>query len=156
MTVVAIFLIDKVGRRPLLMASAGGMVVAHLGLAIAFRMTPVPGGLIVGLMLLCVASFAVGLGPGVWVVLSEIFPTRIRGRALSVATFCLWVANFIVSQTFPMMEDNAWLVAHFNRAFPFYVYSTFCVVLVLLVWRLVPETKGRSLEEIERSWTAPQ
>ena len=86
-------------------------------------------------------------------ILSEIFPNSIRGRAMSLATFALWTANFIVSQTFPMMDDNAWLIERFNHGFPFYVYAVFCVVLVLVVWLGVPETKGRSLEEIENHWT---
>jgi hypothetical protein len=76
----------------------------------------------------------------------------VRGRALGLATFCLWTANFIVSQTFPMMDDNPWLVAKFNHAFPFYVYAAFCGVLVIVVARWVPETKGKTLEEIERGW----
>ncbi|MGC4056300.1 MAG: MFS transporter, partial [Paludibaculum sp.] len=91
-TIVALWLIDKLGRRPLLMYSAGGMVIAHGGLAFAFLQSPPNAILVMALMILCTASFAVGLGPGVWVVLSEIFPTRIRGRAMSIATVALWVA----------------------------------------------------------------
>ncbi len=154
-TVVAIWSVDIWGRKPLMVVGAAGMGVCLLALGVCAQLGLLAVWVLV-FVLGYIACFALSVGPVTWVLLSEIFPTRIRGRALSVATFCLWVANFIVSQTFPMMEDNAWLVAHFNRAFPFYVYSTFCVVLVLLVWRLVPETKGRSLEEIERSWTAPQ
>jgi SP family xylose:H+ symportor-like MFS transporter len=88
-----------------------------------------------------------------WVILSEIFPTQIRGRAMGIATICLWLANFVVSQTFPMMNDSDWLVERFHYAFPFWIYAAFCAVLVVLVWRVLPETKGKSLEEIERSWT---
>jgi SP family xylose:H+ symportor-like MFS transporter len=80
------------------------------------------------------------------------FPNSIRGRAMSLATFGLWTANFIVSQTFPMMDKNPWLISRFNHGFPFYVYAAFCVVLVVVVWLGVPETKGRSLEEIETHW----
>ena len=80
-----------------------------------------------------------------------------RGRALGLATFFLWMADYVVTQTFPMMDaKDSWFVQHFNHAFPFYIYAAFCVVLVLVVWRLVPETKGRSLEEIERSWQAAE
>lgn len=99
-----------------------------------------------------IACFAMSVGPVTWVILSEIFPTKIRGRALAVATFWLWVANGIVSQTFPMMDENLWLVAHFGHGFPFLLYAAFCVVLVGVVIALVPETKGRTLEEIERQW----
>ena len=76
-----------------------------------------------------------------------------RGRALGLATFFLWLADYVVTQTFPIMDaKDSWFVAKFNHAFPVYIYAAFCLVLVLLVWRLVPETKGRSLEEIEQSW----
>jgi len=86
------------------------------------------------------------------VILSEIFPTRIRGVAMAIATVCLWIANLLVSQTFPMMAENAWLLERFHQAFPFWLYGAFCVVLLLFVVRYVPETKGKSLEEIEKMW----
>jgi MFS transporter, SP family, xylose:H+ symportor len=70
-----------------------------------------------------------------------------------LATFALWTANFIVSQTFPMLDDNPWLMARFHHGFPFYVYGLFCAVLVAVVCLFLPETKGRSLEEIEALWT---
>ena len=98
------------------------------------------------------ACFALSVGPVTWVILSEIFPTGIRGRAMAIATVCLWVANFVVIQTFPMMDENPWLVERFHHAFPFWLYAAFCVVSVVFVWRFVPETKGKTLEEIERSW----
>ena len=84
--------------------------------------------------------------------MSEIFPTKVRGRALAVATFALWVANYIVSQSFPMMDENPLLVSLFNHGFPFLIYALFCIVLLVVMIFLVPETKGRSLEEIERMW----
>ncbi len=71
---------------------------------------------------------------------------------MAVASFCLWTANFVVSQTFPMMDKNETLVAKFNHGFPFWIYAGFCVVLFIVVWRWVPETKGHSLEEIEKQW----
>jgi SP family xylose:H+ symportor-like MFS transporter len=71
---------------------------------------------------------------------------------MAIATVCLWLADFVVTQTFPMMDESAWLVEVFHRAFPFLVYAFFCVASVLFVWRYVPETKGKTLEEIERSW----
>jgi len=87
------------------------------------------------------------------VILSEIFPTAVRGRALGLATFFLWVADYAVTQTFPMMDAKGqWLVRHFNHAFPFYLYAAFCAALVGVVWRFVPETKGRTLEQIELGW----
>jgi MFS family permease len=92
------------------------------------------------------------VGPVTWVILAEIFPTRIRGRAMAIATVCLWVANLVVAQTFPWLDQEEWLVAHLHHAAPFWLYGLFCLVSVVLVWRVVPETKGKSLEEIERYW----
>ena len=75
-------------------------------------------------------------------------------RERSIATVCLWIANFVISQTFPMMMDEGtWLVARFHHAFPFYVYGSFCVLAIVFMLCCVPETKGRTLEEIERGWT---
>jgi SP family xylose:H+ symportor-like MFS transporter len=99
-----------------------------------------------------IACFALSVGPVTWVILSEIFPTRIRGRAMAIATVCLWIANYIISQTFPMMDDNAWLIDKFRHAFPFWLYGAFCVTLLIFVSRFVPETKGKTLEEIEKHW----
>ena len=105
-------------------------------------------------IILYIACFGLSVGPVVWVILAEIFPTAVRGRALGLATFFLWTADYIVTQTFPMMDaKGSWFAARFNHGFPFYVYAFFCVLLVLLVWRLVPETKGRSFGEIEKCWT---
>ena len=92
------------------------------------------------------------MGPVVWVVLSEIFPTRIRGRAMGLATISLWGANLVVSQTFPMLNENPWLMEVFNRSFPFWVYGSLCVVTVIFVLRMIPETRGKPLEEIEKMW----
>jgi MFS family permease len=99
-----------------------------------------------------IASFAVSVGPVTWVILSEIFPTKIRGRAMAIATVLLWVANFVISQTFPMLDADPWLQAHFRHAFPFFLYGSFSVLAIVFMWRYVPETKGRTLEEIERWW----
>jgi MFS family permease len=100
-----------------------------------------------------IACFALSVGPVTWVILSEIFPTRIRGRAMAVATICLWIANYLVSQTFPMMDkQGSWLVQTFHHGFPFWIYGAFCVGLLFCVRAFVPETKGKTLEEIERHW----
>jgi sugar porter (SP) family MFS transporter len=150
-TLVAIWTVDRWGRRPLMLIGATGMGLGLVAMGVGAQT-----GQVAGWMLICIlgyiACFAVSVGPVTWVLLSEIFPTSIRGRAMSLATLSLWSANFVVSQTFPMMDQHAGLVARFNHGFPFYVYAGFCVVLVGVVWRWVPETKGRSLEEIERSW----
>lgn len=150
-TVVAIGTVDRWGRKPLMIAGAAGMGLSLLALGLGAHLRSVSVFMLV-FVLGYIACFAVSVGPVTWVLLSELFPTRLRGRALSVATFWLWTANFVVSQTFPMLDENPWLVARFNHGFPFYIYALFCVVLAVLVWRWVPETKGRTLEEIERWW----
>ncbi|MCB1128251.1 MAG: sugar porter family MFS transporter, partial [Verrucomicrobiae bacterium] len=149
-TVFAIVTVDRLGRKPLMVVGAAGMGACLVGMGIVAQSGAL-GVWVLGFILGYIACFAMSVGPVTWVILSEIFPTRLRGRALGVATLFLWSANFAVSQTFPMMDENSWLVARFKHAFPFYVYAGFCVVLVGLVACFIPETKGRTLEEIERS-----
>jgi sugar porter (SP) family MFS transporter len=152
-TVVAIRTVDRLGRKPLMMLGSLGMGVClvALGLAASLQKTQI---WVLVFILGYIASFALAVGPVTWVILSEIFPTRIRGRAMAVATVCLWTANFIVSQTFPMMDQNPWLLERFHHGFPFFLYAAFCAVTLGLVWRWVPETKGKTLEEIEKFWVA--
>lgn len=151
-TVVAIRTVDRLGRKPLMIIGSSGMGLTLLGMAAAayFERTDI---WVLVFILGYIGCFALSVGPVTWVILSEIFPTRIRGRAMAIATVCLWLADFVVTQSFPMMDENARLVAMFHRAFPFLLYAFFCVVSVVFLWRWVPETKGKTLEEIERSWT---
>jgi SP family xylose:H+ symportor-like MFS transporter len=150
-TIIAIWTVDKLGRRPLMMIGSAGMGISLLamGLAAYFQRTELWMLLFI---LGYIACFALSVGPVTWVILSEIFPTRIRGRAMGIATVCLWIANYIISQTFPMMDENQWLLARFHHAFPFWVYGAFSVVLLVFVCMFVPETKGKTLEEIEKHW----
>jgi SP family xylose:H+ symportor-like MFS transporter len=150
-TVVAIWTVDRLGRKPLMMIGSIGMglCLTAMGVAAYFQQTAI---WLLVFILGYIACFALSVGPVTWVILSEIFPTRIRGRAMAIATICLWIANYVVSQTFPMMDKNPWLVDRFNHGFPFLVYAVFCVILAGLVWWFVPETKGKSLEQIERFW----
>ncbi len=150
-TVLAIWTVDRLGRRPLMIVGAAGMGLCLTAIGLAASAQAIGGWLLV-FMLGYIACFAMSVGPVTWVILSEIFPTRIRGRAMAIAAFCLWVANFAVSQTFPMMDGNPWLVERFHHGFPFWIYAGFCLVLVVVMIRLVPETKGRSLEELESLW----
>lgn len=153
-TIIAIRTVDRIGRKPLMMIGAAGMCVALVAMGLSAQFQVISFWVLL-CILAYIACFALSVGPVTWVILSEIYPTRIRGRALSVATFFLWSANFVVSQTFPMMDENPALVSQFNHGFPFYVYAAFCVVLVFTVWKFFPETKGHSLEEIERFWDIP-
>lgn len=150
-TIVAIRSVDRLGRKPLMIAGAAGMGFSLVAMGLAAQFGVVSLWVLL-FILAYIACFALSVGPVTWVLLSEIYPTRIRGRALSVATLFLWSANFVVSQTFPMMDENPALISMFNHGFPFYVYAAFCVALVMTVWRGVPETKGHSLEEIEGFW----
>jgi sugar porter (SP) family MFS transporter len=155
-TVVAILTVDRWGRRPLMILGTAGMGASLLAMgAMAQRTTDAGSGgaWMLLLIVLYIAAFGLSVGPVTWVILSEIFPTVVRGRALGLATFFLWVADYAVTQTFPMMDAKGqWLVRHFNHAFPFYLYAAFCAALVGVVWRFVPETKGRTLEQIELGW----
>jgi len=150
-TIIAIWTVDKIGRKPLMMIGSAGMGLSLLGMGLMayFQKTDLS---VLLFILGYIACFALSVGPVTWVILSEIFPTRIRGRAMAIATVCLWMANYVVSQTFPMMDENSWLLDKFHHAFPFWVYGVFCIVLITFVWKYVPETKGKTLEEIEKHW----
>jgi len=155
-TLVAIATVDHWGRKPLMLIGTTGMGLSLVAMGVlAQRMTDptaVSGSMLV-FIIIYIACFGLSVGPVTWVILSEIYPTAVRGRALGLATFFLWLADYAVTQTFPIMDaPSSWFVRNFNHAFPFYIYAAFCVVLVLVVWWWVPETKGRSLEEIEQSW----
>jgi sugar porter (SP) family MFS transporter len=144
-TLVAIWVVDRGGRKPLLLAASAAMGVSLLLLGGGFRWELSPGWIFV-LTLAYVASFAIAMGPVVWVVLSEIFPTRTRGRAMGVATVCLWIACFAVSQAVPSMFEQI------GKAATFWGFAVMCAVAFLFVLFVVPETKGKTLEEIEGSW----
>ncbi len=144
-TFAAIRLIDRVGRRPLLLAGSAVQVLALSGVGLAFGLK-LGGAFLLLPILLFIAAFAAGMGPVPWVVISEIFPTRIRGAAMAAATLVLWVADFAVAQTFPLLN------AGIGPARTFGIYAGCSLAGLLFVWKVVVETKGRSLEEIERAW----
>jgi len=146
LTLVAILVVDKLGRKPLLLIASAGMGISFVLTAIAFEFQFFSGTWILIFILLYIGFFALAMGPVIWVVLSEIFPTRIRGRAMSIATVFLWIACFVVSLTFPVLADK------FSEALNFIIYAFMCLVTFIFVWFVLPETKGKSLEEIERHW----
>ncbi|MBW4026224.1 MAG: sugar porter family MFS transporter [Acidobacteria bacterium] len=145
-TILALVLIERLGRKPLLMISSGVMAICQLALGAAFLLNPVPSALVLGAMLFCIASFAIGLGPCTWVLMAELLPTRVRGRAMSVANVALWSASFVLTVSFLTLSHAIGITGTFS------LYSMLCVLTFALVWRVVPETKGRSLEEIETLW----
>jgi len=148
-TILAIGVVDRLGRRPLMLIGASGMGIALTALGLAAYWQLFQWWALV-FVLGYIACFAMSVGPVTWVILSEIFPTQLRGRAMGIATICLWLANFVVSQTFPIMDKHPWLLVRFHHGFPFWVYAAFCALEVFVVWRYVPETKGKTLEQLER------
>ncbi|RKY11653.1 MAG: D-xylose transporter XylE [Planctomycetota bacterium] len=150
-TVIAIWTVDKIGRKPLMLIGSAGMGIALFAMGTAGYLQAT-GMWMLAFVLIYIASFALSVGPVTWVILSEIFPTKIRGRAMGIATICLWIANSIVSQTFPMMDENQFLIEKFHHGFPFFIYGIMCIVLIVFVKCIVPETKGKILEEIEKMW----
>ena len=150
-TVLAIMTVDKFGRKPLMMIGALGMAVAMFALGGAF-FTESLGMFAIICMLVYVASFAMSWGPVVWVLLSEIFPNKIRGRAMALAVAAQWVSNYLVSWTFPMMDKNSYLLETYHHGFAYWIYGLMGVLAMLFVWKFVPETKGKTLEEMENVW----
>ncbi|MBM7567563.1 sugar porter family MFS transporter [Paenibacillus sacheonensis] len=145
-TILSIWLIDKAGRKALLLVGSSLMTASLLAIGIVFHTGHATGSLVLVLMLVYVAAFAISLGPVVWVLLSEIFPNRIRGRATAIASMALWAADYAVSQSFPPLLDSA------GPAATYWIFGALSLVTVLFTWRFVPETKGKSLEEIEHLW----
>ena len=149
-TVVAIMTVDKFGRKPLMIIGSIGMAVSMIGLGFTFYSGHV-GILALIFMLTYTAAFAMSWGPVCWVLLAEIFPNSIRG-ALSIAVAAQWIANWIVSLTFPMLNDNVWLTQTFNHGFSYWIYGIMSILSAIFMWKFVPETKGRTLESIEELW----
>ncbi|MGA2674425.1 MAG: D-xylose transporter XylE [Terracidiphilus sp.] len=150
-TMVAILAVDRFGRRPLQIIGALVMAVSMISLGTNFWLGG-KGMVAIVCMLVYTAGFAVSWGPVTWVLLSEIFPNQIRGKAMAVAVASQWVANYLVSWTFPILDKNPYLVDHFKHGFAYWIYGAMSVLAALFMWRVVPETKGHSLEEIETVW----
>ncbi len=150
-TVIAILTVDRFGRRPLQVI--GGLIMAGSMTWLGIELWT--GGKGLGAliaMLVYTAGFAVSWGPVTWVLLSEIFPNQIRGKAMAVAVAVQWVANYLVSWTFPILNNNPYLVKHFHHGFAYWIYGVMSLLAAWFVWRRVPETKGRSLEQMEALW----
>jgi SP family xylose:H+ symportor-like MFS transporter len=150
-TVVAILTVDRFGRRPLQIVGALVMAVSMISLGTELWLGG-KGVLALICMLVYTAGFAVSWGPVTWVLLSEIFPNQIRGKAMAIAVAVQWIANYLVSWTFPILNSNPFLVRHFNHGFAYWIYGVMSILAALFVWRTVPETKGRSLEQMEALW----
>lgn len=149
-TVVAILSVDRFGRKKLMIIGALGMAASMFGLGMVFYLQKLGFGALI-FMLIYVASFAMSWGPVTWVLLSEIFPNSIKG-AMSIAVAAQWLANLFISTTFPMMNDSSFLTAYFHHGFAYWIYAGMGILAAIFMFRFVPETKGRTLEEIQKFW----
>jgi sugar porter (SP) family MFS transporter len=143
-TVIALATIDRYGRRPLLLAGTLGLALIYTVLGGCYRMH-VQGVFMLLLVLAAIACYAVSLAPVTWVVIAEIFPNRVRGSAMSVAVTALWLACFVLTYTFPLLNASV------GPAGIFWIFAAICLAGLAFVARSLPETRGRTLEEIESS-----
>ena len=150
-TFIAIYKVDSWGRKPLFLVGTLGMFCGLMVLGSTIY-TQQMGVISLIAILVFIGSFAMSMGPVVWVMLSEIFPNRIRSVAMSIAVAAQWLFNAIVANSFPVVNGSALNQQEFNGALPYFVFAFFCVVTMLFVWKLIPETKGKSLEEMEALW----
>jgi sugar porter (SP) family MFS transporter len=141
-SVVSMFFIDKVGRKPLMIIGSIGMSIAMFLLALTFISGHARGYFVLTCIMVYLAAFGFSLGPVVWVLIAEIFPNRVRSYAVAVVTFMLWGANFIVSLTFPYLLNSV-------QGYSFVIYGAMCVLCLFFVMRFLHETKGKTLEQIE-------
>jgi len=152
-TVLAIYTVDKFGRKPLMIIGSTGMAASMIALGFAFYFNQLGIAALI-FMLIYTAAFAMSWGPVCWVLLAEIFPNSIRS-VLSIAVAAQWIANWVVSLTFPIMNDNVWLTNKFHHGFSYWIYGIMGILSAIFMWKLVPETKGKTLEEIEKLWKKP-
>ena len=150
-TIIAIRKVDSYGRKPLMIIGAIGMSISMFSLGFAFY-SEVSGYVALFCMMIYVASFALSWGPVTWVLLSEIFPNNIRNKALAIAVAAQWASNYLVSATFPLMKDSTYLKETFNNGFAYWIYGLMSLLAVYFVFKFIPETKGKKLEEMESLW----
>lgn len=143
-TLVAIFTVDKFGRKPLLIIGSIGMAVGMFAIG-ALAYSQIIGISTLIFIVIYTAAFMMSWGPICWVLISEIFPNTIRGKAVAIAVAAQWIANFVVSSTFPMLEA-------FSITFTYVLYGVMSVLSAIFVWKMVPETKGKTLEDMSKLW----
>ena len=151
-TLVAVFTVEKWGRKPLLISGSIGMAIGAFGVALTFGKTGMEMVTMLSIMVYS-ASFMMSWGPICWVLIAEIFPNTIRGKAVAIAVAFQWIFNWIVSSSFvPMFNMRLGDDANFGHWFTYGLYGTICVIAAIFVWRLVPETKGKTLEQMSKLW----
>lgn len=155
-TFVAMATVDKLGRKPLIYIGSVGMILGFLILGGTLMSGNVGILSLIG-VLLFIASFAMSMGPVVWVILSEMFPNRMRSAAMSIAVAAQWAANYAVTQSFPMVvesdmnQSDAW-----NGSLPYFLFAGFILLIIFFTAKFIPETKGKTLEELEELWNIPE
>ncbi|NDK01232.1 Sugar transporter araE [Bacillus subtilis subsp. subtilis] len=145
-TVIAVLLIDKVGRKKLMSIGSAFMAIFMILIGTSFYFELTSGIMMIVLILGFVAAFCVSVGPITWIMISEIFPNHLRARAAGIATIFLWGANWAIGQFVPMMIDS------FGLAYTFWIFAVINILCFLFVVTICPETKNKSLEEIEKLW----
>ncbi|MBR1803887.1 MAG: MFS transporter, partial [Muribaculaceae bacterium] len=153
-TLLAVFTVEKWGRKPLLISGSLGMALGAFGVALFNLVDGLPPILAVISIMAYSASFMFSWGPICWVLISEIFPNTIRGAAVAIAVAFQWIFNFIVSSSFlPMYNMSVGDMGEkFGHMFAYCLYGIMCVIAAIFVWRLVPETKGKTLEDMNKLW----
>ncbi|MNT00585.1 D-xylose-proton symporter [compost metagenome] len=147
-SVIGAMLMDRMGRIPLMRWGTLGVIAGLLITSYALY-TEATGYFALFGMLFFMVFYALSWGVGAWVLVSEIFPNRMRSQGMSIAVGCMWLANFVVSQTFPMINDNPYLFSSFHGAFPMWVFAVCCLFSYWFIGRYIPETRGVSLEKME-------
>ncbi|HWK37060.1 MFS transporter, partial [Sphingomonas sp.] len=145
-TVLALFVVDRFGRRPVLLTGCAGAAIALALTGLCFAAGVTDGAVIIALLCMFVAFFAFSLGPIKWIVLSEIFPTAVRARAMGIATVAVWLTDIVINQAFPVVRDTFGVSAMFLGC------AGFLVIQLVVVARKLPETKGMPLEDILSLW----
>jgi SP family xylose:H+ symportor-like MFS transporter len=151
-TFLAMYTVDKWGRKPLIITGSVGMLMGFMMLAVSLMTQQIGLASLLGILIF-IGSFAMSMGPIVWVLLSEMFPNSIRSAAMSVAVAVQWAMNYVVSQSFPIiMGSEANQSPVWNGSLPYFLFMGFIVLTIILTVKYIPETKGKSLEDLEKIW----
>jgi sugar porter (SP) family MFS transporter len=144
-TIIAMRMVDSWGRRKLMLLGSAGLSIVYLFLGLSYYLE-LQGIVVLIFVLIAIAVYAMTLAPVTWVILSEIFPNKVRGAAMSIATTSLWIACFILTYTFPLLNNTL------KASGTFWLYAFICLSGLLFIYTRLPETKGKSLEEIEKGY----
>ncbi len=145
-TFIAIITVDKFGRRPVLILGVIGIVIAQIAVGLLFYFEMSNSPLLLLFILLFIACFAFSFGPVGWIIINEIYPNKIRGKAVSIATLSVWIGTAIIGQFVPFLLENL------KPAGTFWLFALLAFPTIIITWKIIPETKGKSLEEIEKYW----